>query len=148
MTLVRWSPVRDLAGMEVERLERMFNGVFGDREGYGPAVLRSWTPAVDVYETAEGEMVLKAELPAMRREDIRVTAEGQALTIEADRHLDAEVDRDRYHHLERAHGTFRRTFTLPTSVDVARIAADYRDGLLTIRLPRREESKARQIEVK
>jgi HSP20 family protein len=74
--------------------------------------------------------------------------EGQTLTLEAERHLDTDLDRDRYHRIERAYGTFRRTFTLPPSVDASRIAAEYQDGLLTVRLPRREESKPRQIEVK
>ena len=147
MTLVRWNPVRDLAGMEIDRLEKMFNGVFGDREGFGP-VAQSWMPAVEIYENAEGEVVLKAEVPGVRREDIKLSMEGQSLTLEAERHLDTDVDRDRYHRIERAYGTFRRTFTLPTSVDASRIAAQYNDGLLTVRLPRREESKPRQIEVK
>lgn len=146
MTLVRWNPVRDLAAMEVERLERMLGGVFGEREGHN--VAQSWMPAVDVYEDANGEVVLTAELPGVRRDDIKVSMEGQSLTLEAERHVDAAVQRDRYHRIERGYGTFRRTFTLPTTVDAARIGAEYADGLLTVRLPRREESKARQIEVK
>ena len=148
MTLVRWNPMRDLASMEIDRLEKMFSGVLGDREGFGPAVTQSWIPAVDIYENAEGEVVLKAELPAVRREDIRLSMEGQTLTLEAERHMGTDLDRDRYHRIERAYGTFRRTFTLPPSVDASRIAAEYQDGLLTVRLPRREESKPRQIEVK
>ena len=147
MTLVRWNPIRDLAGMEIERLERMFGSVF-DREGFGSGVTQSWMPAVDVYEDASGEVVLKAELPAVRREDIKVSMEGQTLTIEAERHLDTDVQRDRYHRIERGYGLFRRSFTLPATVDGARIAAEYQDGLLTVRLPRREETKPRQIEVK
>lgn len=146
MTLVRWNPVRDLAAMEVERLERMFGGVFGGPDG--SPVLQSWMAAVDVYEDANGEVVLSAELPGVRREDIKVSMEGQSLMLEAERHLDTAVQRDRYHRIERGYGTFRRTFTLPPTVDASRIAAEYTDGLLTIRLPRREESKRRQIEVK
>ena len=145
MTLVRWNPIRDLASMEIERLERMFGF---DREGFGPAVTQSWMPAVDVYEDGNGEVVLKAELPAVKRDDIKVSMEGQTLTIEAERHLDTEVQRDRYHRIERGYGLFRRTFTLPATVDASRIAAEYHDGLLTVRLPRREETKPRQIEVK
>lgn len=146
MTLVRWNPVRDLASMEIERLERMLGGVFGDREGLG--VTQSWMPAVDIYEDGNGEVVLKAELPGVRRDDIRVSMEGQSLMLEAERHLDTEVQRERYHRIERGYGTFRRTFTLPATVDASRIDAAFQDGLLTIRLPRREESKPRQIEVK
>lgn len=147
MTLVRWNPVRDLAGMEIDRLQRMFEGVFGDREGYAP-VSQSWMPAVDIYEDVNGDVVMKAELPAVKREDIKVSMEGLTLTLEAERHVDTEVQRDRYHRIERGYGAFRRSFTLPATVDNARISASYQDGLLTVRLPRREESKPRQIEVK
>ena len=146
MTLVRWNPARDLASMEIERLQRMFDGVFGDRESF--PVAQSWMPAVDIYEDANGDVVLKAELPAVKREDIKLSMEGLTLTIEAERHVDTDVQRDRYHRIERSYGAFRRSFALPATVDAARIDAQYQDGLLTIRLPRREESKPRQIEVK
>jgi len=144
MTLVRWNPIRDLAAMEIDRLERMFTGAF-DRDVFGG---QNWMPAIDLYEDAKGEYVLKAELPGIRREDVKVSMEGQALTIEAERHIDTEVQRDRYHRIERGYGQFRRTFTLPTTVDAGQISASYQDGLLTVRLPRREETKPRQIEVK
>lgn len=147
MTLVRWNPVRDLAGMEVERLQRMFEGAFGGDDRFAPFA-QSWTPAVDIYEDANGELVLKAELPAVRREDIKVSMEGLTLTLEAERHVDTNVQRDRYHRIERGYGSFQRSFTLPASVDAGRISASYEDGLLTIRLPRRDEAKPRQIEVK
>ena len=137
MTLVRWNPIRDLAGMEIDRLQRMFDG----------ALAQSWMPAVDVYEDSKGDVVLKAELPAVKREDIRLSMEDLTLTIEAERHVDTEVQRERYHRIERNYGAFRRSFALPATVDASRIEASYQDGLLTIRLPRREESKPRQIEV-
>ena len=111
MTLVRWNPIRDLASMEIERLERMLGGAF-DRDGAAPAVTQSWMPAVDVYEDGNGEVVLKAELPGVRRDDIKVSMEGQTLMLEAERHLDTDVLRDRYHRIERGYGLFRRTFTL------------------------------------
>ena len=146
MTLVRWNPVRDLAGMEIDRLQRMFDGVFGEREGF--PVAQSWMPAVDIYEDANGDVVMKAELPAVRRDDIKLSMEGLTLTLEAERHVDTNVQRDRYHRIERGYGAFRRSFTLPNTVDASRIETSYQDGLLTVRLPRREESKPRQIEVK
>jgi HSP20 family protein len=147
MTLVRWNPVRDLASMEIDRLQRMFDGVFGDREGFGP-LAQSWMPAVDIFEDGRGDVVLKAELPAVKREDIKLSMEDLTLTIEAERHVDTDVQRERYHRIERGYGAFRRSFALPATVDASRIEASYQDGLLTIRLPRREESKPRQIEVK
>jgi HSP20 family protein len=140
--------MRDLASMEVERLERMFGPVFGSPEDLEPDAGRSWSPAFDIYEDGNGEVVLKAELPAVRREDMKVSMEGQTLTVEAERHLDTDVRRDRYHRIERGYGIVRRSFTLPASVDTARIAAEYHDGVLTLRMPRREEAKPRQIEVK
>ena len=142
MALIRWNPARDLAGMEVERLNRMFDNL------YGEAFQRGWVPAVDVYETGDHEVVLKAELPDMKREDINLTFENGVLTIKGERKFSNEVKREDYHRLERQHGSFTRSFTLPNTVDSSRISATYKDGLLTIRLPQREEAKPKQIAVK
>lgn len=142
MALVRWSPARDLAGMEIERLNRMFDNL------YGEAFQRGWVPAVDVYETGDHEVVLKAELPDMKREDINLTFENGVLTIKGERKFSTEVKREDYHRIERQHGSFTRSFTLPNTVDPSRISATYKDGLLTIRLPQREEAKPKQIAVK
>jgi HSP20 family protein len=142
MALVRWNPARDLAGMEIERLNRMFDNL------YGEAFQRGWVPAVDVFETRDHEVVLEAELPDMKREDINLTFENGVLTIKGERKFGDEVARENYHRIERQHGSFSRSFTLPNTVDSARISATYKDGLLTIRLPQREEAKPKQIDVK
>jgi HSP20 family protein len=142
MALVRWSPARDLAGMEIERLNRMFENL------YGEAFQQGWVPAVDVYETGDHEVVLKAELPDMKREDINLTFENGVLTVKGERKFSDDVRREDYHRIERQHGTFSRSFTLPNTVDASRISATYKDGLLTIRLPQREEAKPKQIDVK
>ena len=142
MALVRWSPARDLAGMEIERLNRMFENL------YGEAFRQGWVPAVDVYETGDHEVVLKAELPDMKREDINLTFENGVLTVKGERKFSDDVRREDYHRIERQHGTFSRSFTLPNTVDASRISATYKDGLLTIRLPQREEAKPKQIDVK
>ena len=141
MAIVRWEPARDLASMEIDRLNRMFSNFFDDQLG------RNWTPAVDIYETDNQEVVLKAELPDMKREDLSITFENQVLTIRGERKLDETVRRDRYQRFERAYGTFSRSFTIPATVDAARISASYKDGVLTVRLPQREEAKPKQIEV-
>lgn len=143
MAIVRWEPAHDVASMEVDRLNRMFANFFDDQ------VRHSWTPAVDIYETGETnhEVVLKAELPEMKREDISITFENQVLTIRGERRLDESVRRDRYQRFERPYGTFSRSFTIPSTIDAARISASYRDGVLTVRLPQREEAKPKQIEV-
>jgi len=141
MALVRWEPARDLATMEVERLNRMFADFYGDQFG------RGWSPAVDIFETENHEVVLKAELPEMKREDINITFENQVLTIRGERKVDQNIRRDRYQRLERSYGSFSRSFTIPSTIDAGRIAASYKDGVLTVRLPQREEAKPKQIEV-
>jgi HSP20 family protein len=142
MTLTRWSPVRDLAAVEIERLNRMFEAFSGESFGSG-----AWVPAIDVYETGDQDVVVKVDLPAMKREDIKVTFENNVLSIEGDRKFVSEVAREQYHRLERGYGAFRRSFTLPTTVDAARVEATYQDGVLTVKLPRREETRPRQIQV-
>ena len=141
MALVRWSPVSQLAGMEVDRLNRMFNELYQD------SFARGWTPAVDIYETEAREVVIKAELPEMKREDISVTFENGVLTLKGERKFEQETNKENYHRVERRHGTFSRSFTLPNTVDASRISAAYKDGILTIRLPQREEAKPKQIDV-
>jgi len=140
MTLVRWNPARELATMEIDRLNHMFGDFFNL-----PAT-RSWVPAVDIYETDAHEFVIKAELPAIKREDISVTFENNVLTVkgvrQAEQHSGGSVQR-----LERQYGSFERSFVLPSSVDGNRISASYKDGVLTIQLPQREDAKPKQIEV-
>jgi HSP20 family protein len=140
MTLTRWNP---LAAVEIDRLNRMFDAAFSGEPLAGGA----WVPAIDIYETAEKDVVVKADLPGLKREDIKVTFENNVLTIEGERTFETETAREQYHRVERGYGAFRRTFTLPTTVDAARVEASYQDGLLTVTLPRREESRPRQIQV-
>jgi len=141
MALVRWDPARELASMEIDRLHNMFSNF------YGEGLSRSWAPPVDIYETAQHEVVLKAELPEMKREDINVTFENNVLTLKGERKVTDEVSNDRFQRLERFYGSFSRSFTLPSTVDASRISATYKDGVLTVRLPQREESKPKQIAV-
>ena len=141
MALVRWDPVRELAGMEIDRLNRMF------ADFYGETLNRGWLPPVDIYETDAHEFVIKAELPEMKREDIAVTFENNVLTLRGERKLEHESKRDNFQRVERSYGSFSRSFTLPATVDAARISASYKDGVLTVRLPQREEAKPKQITV-
>jgi HSP20 family protein len=143
MTLTRWSPVRDLAAVEVDRLHRMFELAFGEE----PLARSAWVPAVDIVETANRDIVVKAELPEMKREDIKVSFENNVLTIEGERKFEKDARGEQYHRIERGYGAFRRSFTLPATVDVTKVAAAYTDGVLTVTLPRREESRPRQIQV-
>ena len=141
MALVRWDPVRQLAGMEIERLNRMFEDFYGESFG------RGWVPPVDIYETENHEVVVKAELPEMKKEDISVTFENNVLTLRGERKPDQDVNRETFHRNERFYGSFSRSFTLPATIDASKISASYKDGVLTIRLPQREEAKPKQIAV-
>ncbi len=140
MALVRWDPVSDLAGMEIERLQRMFNEFYG-------GVSRTWIPPVDIFENDNHEVVIKAELPELKREDISVTFENNVLTLKGERKAEHVTKEERFQRAERHYGSFSRSFTLPATVDPTRIAASYKDGVLTVTLPRREESKPKQIAV-
>lgn len=141
MAIVRWEPARELATMEIDRLNQMFS------DFYGEAFSRAWVPAVDIYETDAHEVVLKAELPDMKREDINLTFENGVLTLKGERKFEQQVKKENFQRIERRHGAFSRSFTLPNTVDAAKIRASYKDGVLTIRLPQREEAKPKQIAV-
>ena len=143
MTLTRWSPVRDLAAVEVDVLNQMFESAFGGE----PLARGAWIPAVDIYETAEKDVVVKVDLPDTKKENIKVTFENNVLSIEGQRELASNVERDRFHRIERGHGQFRRSFTLPATVDASRVDANYQDGVLTVTLPRRAEAKPKQIQI-
>lgn len=143
MTLARWSPARDLAALEIDRLNRMFDAVFSGE----PLTSSAWMPAVDIYESPEKDVVVKVEVPDMKREDIKVTFENNVLTIEGERKADTEVKQEQYHRVERRYGAFRRSFTMPASVDGSRVQAAYQDGVLKVTLPQRPEAKPRQITI-
>ena len=142
MTLVRWDPVRDLASMEIDRLNNMFTNFIG-----GEGFTRNWMPPVDIYETDNHEVVIKAELPEMKREDISVTFENNILTLRGERKFETEVPRDGYQRFERFYGSFSRSFTLPSTVDTENVNAEYDNGVLNIRLDKRAEAKPKQIKV-
>jgi len=142
MTITRWTPIHDLAAAEVDQLNRMFSSVFGE-----PLAQGGWTPAVDIFEAANHDLVVRAEVPAMKKEDIKVTLEQNVLTLEGERKFDDTVAKDQYHRLERGFGAFRRSFTLPSTIDGTRVSAAYVDGVLTITIPQREEAKARTVEI-
>jgi len=144
MAMIRYSdPFREFA-----QLQDRINRVFSDAYGVGDeATSGSWTPPVDIYQTGDQQVVLKAELPAMKREDIEITVDNGTLTLKGEKHLDGDVKEEQFHRIERRYGSFRRTFSLPQTVDTSKVSADYRDGVLTIRLPLREEARTRQIKV-
>jgi HSP20 family protein len=107
----------------------------------------NWVPPVDIFETDNHDMVLKAELPDMSREDIEVTVENNTLTLKGARKLPTDVKEEQYRRIERSYGAFSRSFALPTTVDAGKVSAEYKNGVLTVKLPFREEAKPRTINV-
>jgi HSP20 family protein len=140
MALVRWDPIHDLAGFEIDRLNRMFSDLYSENTS------RAWVPPVDIYEADNRELVIKAELPDMKREQISVTFEDNVLTLKGER-AESEVSQGRFRRVERRSGTFSRSFTLPNTADPSGITASYKDGVLTVRIRQREEAKPKQIAV-
>jgi HSP20 family protein len=104
-------------------------------------------PPVDIFQTGEHELVLKAELPAMSRDDIGINIENFVLTVSGEKKAPNDVKDDQYHHVERRYGSFSRSFALPQTVDPNRVSAEYKDGVLTVRIPLREEARPRTIKV-
>jgi HSP20 family protein len=107
----------------------------------------NWMPPVDIYETDKHDLVLKAELPDMSREDIEVTVENNILTLKGTKKGSSEVKDEQYRRIERSYGAFSRSFTLPNTVDASKVSAEYKNGVLTVRLPFREEARPRTINV-
>ena len=148
MPIVRWEPVRDLVSLQ-DRMNTLFNQSFrglnrgGTEEDWAQG---AWSPAVDIYEK-DGNIVLKAELPGVDPKDVDVRVENNVLTLRGERKFDSDVKKEGYHRVERAYGTFGRSFTLPTVVDTEKINAEYKDGVLRVTLPKREEAKAKQIAI-
>jgi HSP20 family protein len=102
---------------------------------------------VDIFETDSHDLVVRAELPGMSRDDIEVSVENSTLILKGDKKFDPEVKEEHYRRIERTYGAFQRSFTLPNTVDASKVSADYRHGVLTVRLPFREEAKPRTIAV-
>lgn len=137
--------MRELAHMQ-DRMNRIWGNVY-DR-GHEDVTSRSrWQPPVDIYETSNREVVMQMDMPGLRREDIDVTVENNTLTVKGERQRDQAVEEEKYHRVERAYGVFSRSFTLPNTLDGGNVRAEYRDGVLTLTLPLREEARPRQIQV-
>ena len=144
MSMTRWEPLRGLNTLQ-EQVNRLFEDSV-TRTRSGQAELASWAPAVDIFET-ENELVIKADLPDVREKDVDVRVENNTLTIRGERKFNNEVHEDNYLRVERAYGTFTRSFSLPNTVNTEGIQAEYRNGVLSVRLPKREETKPKQIKI-
>jgi HSP20 family protein len=146
MSLVRFDPFRDIAVLQ-DRVNRVF-GELARRNGEDDLMSGgAWVPPVDIFETDNHTLVLKAEMPGLNREDINLKIENNTLTLTGEKHFEKDIKENQFHRVERSFGRFTRTFTLPMTVDTGRIGAEYKNGVLTVTLPLREEAKPKQIEV-
>jgi HSP20 family protein len=142
-TITRLQPFRGFTALQ-DQVNRIFNETV--RNQGDESTLTAWAPSVDIYETPN-ELVVKADLPEVEEKDIDVRVENNLLTIRGERKFDKSVAEDNYLRIERTYGTFSRSFSLPNTVSADAIRAEYKNGVLTVNLPKREESKPRQVKV-
>ena len=142
-TIARFEPFRGFANLQ-DQVSRLFNDSF--RTHGEESALTTWAPAVDIYETPN-ELVVKADLPDVNEKDIDIRVENNLLTIRGERKVEKSVSEENFLRVERTYGAFSRSFSLPNTVNAEAIAADYKNGVLTVSLPKREESKPRQVKV-
>jgi HSP20 family protein len=146
MAIVRTDPFRDLFTLQ-DQLFRTFDSAYrGGRQQEEQSMTATWSPLVDIYEDADG-ITLKAELPGVDAKEVEIVVEGNTLTLKGERKLEKDEKRDNYHRIERVYGTFSRSFTLPSTVDLEHITAESKDGVLKVFLPKKAETKPRQIKV-
>jgi HSP20 family protein len=127
-------------------LDRLFRDAFSSQLGETELSTRSWAPPVDIYET-EDAIVLKAELPGVDPKDVEVRVEDNTLYLKGERKFEKEVKEQNYHRVERSYGSFARSFSLPNSISADKVKAEFKDGLLTLTMPKREEAKPKTIKI-
>jgi HSP20 family protein len=142
-SLTRWETYPSLSGLQ-DQVNRLFDSSFPRRSDN--SALTTWAPAVDIYET-ENELVVKADLPDVSEKDLDVRIENNTLTIRGERKFEKKVEEENYLRVERTYGSFSRSFSLPNTVNNEAIKADYKNGVLTVELPKRAESKPKQVKV-
>jgi HSP20 family protein len=146
MAIVRWDPFRDLISIQ-DRMNRLFDQTLARTRGEEEGISAStWMPAVDIYETAD-RVVMKAELPGLTREDIEINVRDNTLSLRGERKFEKEVKEENYLRIERAYGSFQRSFTLPATIHQDKIRAVFKDGVLELSLPKAEEARPKQIKI-
>jgi len=143
--MVRFEPFRDLLTSQREYV-RLLKEAFSPMSGETEVSTRSWAPPVDIYET-EDAIVLKAELPGIDPKDVEVRVEDNTLYLKGERNYEKEINEQNYHRIERSYGSFARSFSLPNSISAEKVKAEYKDGLLTLTMPKREEAKPKTIKI-
>jgi HSP20 family protein len=128
-----------------ERMSRMLEGFYVRPQE--DLARGAWVPAVDIFSNGQHELVLKAELPDMKEDEFEVTVEDNTLTLRGEKKMDTQITEEHFHRIERSYGSFARSFALPPTVDAGKVNAEYKSGVLTVRLPMREEAKPKQIKI-
>ncbi len=146
MTLVKYNPTNSLFGLK-SNMDKLFDEFFGLDKGVWPESALNVVPAVDLEET-EDAFKITAELPGMTKKDIKITLENNVLSISGEKKAEKETKDKNFHRVERSYGKFHRAFELPGAVNRDKIEAEYKDGILSISVPKTEEAKPKQIEVK
>jgi HSP20 family protein len=147
--VITWNPLREMDEAQ-NRFNPFFLGDFHNRMGSGEIhslAVADWSPEVDISEDDHG-YVLKADLPEMKKDDVRVTVEDGILSVSGERKSEKEDQKKKFHRIERSFGTFRRSFTLPEDADSTKVTADFRDGVLKVQLPTTTIARSKAIEVK
>ena len=147
MALLRWDPFRDLLSLQ-DRMNRIFEESLPRNKVFeGSLTTGVWSPAVDIYET-ETAIILKVELPGLSKDDISIEIKDNNLILRGERKFEKDIREESYHRIERSYGTFSRTFSLPNAIDRNKVDATFKDGILEITIPKAEETKPKQIEIK
>jgi len=141
--ITRWNPFRDITSLR-DDMDRLFDSMVGRYPGESVEAL--WTPVLDVEET-EGALVVRTELPGMKKDEIKVALTGDQLTISGERRHEAEQKGKTFHRIERAYGKFQRSLILPVDIQTDKVKASYKDGILELTLPKSEKAKAREITI-
>ncbi len=145
MAIIRWDPFRDLITLR-EKMNRLFEDAFATRGEEKDLMASTWTPSVDIYET-ENELVLTAEVPGIEDKNIEIKIEDSTLSIKGERKFEKETKEDNYHRIERAYGSFYRSFTIPHNVDQDKIQAEHENGVLKISMPKKLELKPQKVKI-
>ncbi|MBS3818208.1 Hsp20/alpha crystallin family protein [bacterium] len=145
MAIKRWDPFRDLMTLK-DRMDRIFEDTFRTQGEEKELMPSTWSPSVDIFED-ESNVVLSIELPGIEEKNIDVNIEDNALTVKGERNIEKEDKKENYHRIERAYGSFYRSFSIPNYVDVDKIEAQHENGVLKITMPKKAESKPRKVKV-
>jgi HSP20 family protein len=145
MAIIRWDPFRDLVTLR-ERMNRLFEDAFTSRGEEKDLVASNWSPSVDIYET-ENEIILTAEVPGVDEKNIEIKLEDNTLSLKGERNFEKETKEENYHRIERAYGSFYRSFTLPGNIDQDNIKAENENGILRITMPKKSELKPKKVKI-